>query len=91
MKGLYNLKEGLLENNFLKEINFLSNLVNYQNKNKLSVKFVEILRYNYTLEIFEIDFPPKSLENILLRNKCLHRFIFYNFNHFDLFFKFLKN
>jgi hypothetical protein len=62
MKGLYNLKEGLLENNFLKEINFLSNLVNYQNKNKLSVKFVEILRYNYTLEIFEIDFPPKSLE-----------------------------
>jgi hypothetical protein len=44
----------------------------------------KILKYNYTIQNFQMGIDVNSIENILERNRDLPRFIFFNFDFFDL-------
>jgi hypothetical protein len=63
------------EDSFIKERNVLINF------------YFHILKYNYSLTVCEIGFFEEKSESLLLRNKNLPIFLFFNFNlNFDLIF-----
>jgi hypothetical protein len=95
LAGIYNLKESLINNIFLKEFEF-GKIFSIQFKENEIQKCEEIienfLKYNYTLKKIELSFKSPIIENILFRNKFLTNFVFFNFNsNFDLIFCFDLN